>query len=1186
MLFVWMIPGTVRAQSTPVVTIDSDLVLSVNGKKVFGMTVSPGPPVNAKSYTGGDALDELRSGGILFYRAPFTSVWKQNGTNLNATMVSTNQTILSWCGQHSVFALLNLNDVSYFTSTDTNTPALLQSVVNTFKGNPGLGMWKNKDEAWWGHTSAADLQRGYDLIHLLDTNHPVEQTHAPRGTVSDLQPYNVTADILMVDNYPIVGAGSASNPPITNTAVSQFGDWTKELSQVANGEREFWMVEQIAFSGTTPPNPLVFPTYTQERFMTYEAIVNGARGLMFFGGNIASTLTNANDAALGWNWTFWTNILKPLTLQLTDGSPLFDALLVPESALPLTLSGASYPDIEFCVREAGTNLFVLATKREGATVNATFNGLPAWATNATVLFESNRIVSATNGAITDSFVQWDAHAYRFSYRGSVPAFTFQPHSRTNLAGTTAIFSASAVSPTALTYQWRKNGAPLSTGGNVSGATSPNLTLSNVSLSDAASYDVVVTGSISLTSSPPAMLTIVTDSPPTILTQPISKTNFMGTEVSFTVTATNVGGGSFQWRRNGVNLADSAAIFGATSSALTISPIAVTDAGSYSVVINNSVGGVTSSDAVLTVVVPPSTTNWIAMWTATPGISPWVTSNGGPNTPNERTIAYNALSNQLYVVQRNSAGSSQVSIYVLNAATGGFLYKLNTNGYSFTGNIPLCGIAVADDGAIYACNNDTAGTGLPTWKIYRWANSNPATLPQLIYSGDPLGGVNARWGDALDARGSGTNTVLLGDNHQPNASNPSLNPVICLLQPTDATMNTFTNKLCALDNTNNPSFNSSVIGHSLNFDTTGTNILQKHFAQALAKNSYRPSATNGAAATFVTNYTNFPSTVGPVDLMAQSNLLAALNFSGIGGSSPDMLELYSVTNLNTPMLLCSAPFPVNANTNVNRIGQVIISSNYVFALDANNGLLAFRLRGPIAPGLLLQPQNQTVVSNDSASFFAVAQGTDPLTYQWKQNGTNIPGASTNTLALTATQPGDAGTYTVIISNAFGSVTSADAILAVNIPPGIFSQPTNQSVISGHAFGFSVNAGGTVPLAYQWFHNDVPIADATASSYGWPNAQLSDVGNYFVVVTNVVGLVTSWEVELIVNVPPQIDHILTQPGGFTLQFNGTAGLSYDLQSSTNLIDWMVATNLTADTNGQFGFSTTFATNTPFQFFRLSR
>jgi hypothetical protein len=185
----------------------------------------------------------------------------------------------------------------------------------------------------------------------------------------------------------------------------------------------------------------------------------------------------------------------------------------------------------------------------------------------------------------------------------------------------------------------------------------------------------------------------------------------------------------------------------------------------------------------------------------------------------------------------------VTIYVLNAVTGGFQYKLNTNGYNYTGNIPLCGIAVADDGAIYACNNDTVGTGFPAFKIYRWANSDPNTPPQLIYSGDPLGGVNARWGDALDARGSGLNTVLIADNRQPAAANPLLIPAVFVLQPGDAFFTNFTGKYYALDTNNNPALTGSSIGHSLRFDAVGTNFWQKHYGQALAapRNSSTPTA---------------------------------------------------------------------------------------------------------------------------------------------------------------------------------------------------------------------------------------------------------------------------------------------------------------------------------------------------------
>ena len=1108
------------------------------------MAVSPGPAVGAMAATGVDALDELRSGGIQFYRIPVTPTWKATSNTLNSAMIATNQAALDWCAAHGMYSLLNLNDLSSFTSSDTNTPALLRSVVSMWQNHPGLGMWKNKDEAWWGGTSEADLQRGYDVIRTQDTNHLVEQTHAPRGQVSDLQPYNNAASVLMVDNYPVVvPAGSAGNPPITNTQVSQFGDWTAELSQVANGSRTFWMVEQIAFSGTTPPSHvLVFPTFQQERFMAYQAIVNGARGLMFFGGNVSSTLTNATDAALGWNWSFWTNTLKPLTLQLTTNTPLSDALVVPESPAFITMSGANYPDVEFCVRESGTNLYILATKREGATVNATFSGLPNWVTSGAVLFESNRTMTVSGGQFTDTFAQWDVHAYKFTSTGTTPVFDLIPSSRTNVTNSASVFTASALGPGTLSYHWRKNGTPLTDGANIAGSLTAKLTVSSIALPDAASYDIVVTGTGSITSAPPAVLTVVTDLPPVIVTQPKSQTNYLGNLATFSVTISNASSVTYQWRHNGTNISNDVHVFGSTSSSLTISPLNISDVGSYSVFAINAAGSATSANAALGVIVPPSTANWITMWSCTPGVNAWSTSNGGPNTPNERTIGYSALSNQLFIVQRSG---SNPTIYVLNATNGSFLYTLSTNGSNFTGysgNIPLCGIAVADDGAVYACNNDTAGTSLPTLKIYRWPNSGAATRPLLIYSGDPLGGVNARWGDTLDVRGSGMNTVLITDNHQPNNSNPSLNPDIFVLTPSEVTLSNWTGKLFAEDNNNNPSFNSSTIGHSLQFDSTGTNFWQKHYGQPLAKNSYSPGGTNGSSAKWVTNYTAWPTNEGPVAYVAQSNLVAGINFSGTAGTVPDTLEIYNVTNFNSPTLLCSANFPVTEVANVNRIGQTVITTNYVFALDANNGLLAFRLTGPAAPSFLSQPQSQTISTNTVVALSAVAQGTDSLAYQWKLNGAPISGATTNTFNIASAQTTDAGTYSLVVTNQYGSAT-ANAIVVVTAQLNITTQPADQTATIGGPFAFSVSATGAPTPTFQWYQNNVAISGATTSTYSKANAQVSDSGTYYVVITNIADEITSFEVTLAI-----VPQITTQPHSQTILQETTAAFGVAAQGTS--------------------------------------
>lgn len=242
----------------------------LNGKKVFPIGMSPGPPNNSTTPWGQDALQELRNAGALLFRINQTSNW-------GPALITYQQGALDWAAQHDMYLWLNLRELSQFPAGDTNTAASLKSLVDTFRNHPALGVWKNYDEAWWGGVSVGNLSNGYYFIKQEDTNHPVVQTHAPRGTVADLQPYNVAADILALDIYP-VAVPPPSNPPITNTSLSQLGDWTKVLGQVANGQKEYWMIEQIAFSGTTPPNKtLIFPTFQQSRYMAYEAIINGDR---------------------------------------------------------------------------------------------------------------------------------------------------------------------------------------------------------------------------------------------------------------------------------------------------------------------------------------------------------------------------------------------------------------------------------------------------------------------------------------------------------------------------------------------------------------------------------------------------------------------------------------------------------------------------------------------------------------------------------------------------------------------------------------------------------------------------------------------------------------------------------------------------------------------------------------------
>ena len=183
---------------------------------------------------------------------------------------------------------------------------------------------------------------------------------------------------------------------------------------------------------------------------------------------------------------------------------------------------------------------------------------------------------------------------------SPPVITNQPVSITVAAGTTATFSVMATGTTPLFYQWLKNGTGMSNGGNISGATTATLMLSGVSSNNAASYSVIVTNVYGSTTSSVATLTIAYAS---ITNQPVSQSCLQGSTVSFSVTA-GPPPLTYQWYVYGQPLANGAGIGGANTATLTLTNVTTANNGSYTVVINNSYGYISSSPATLTVFTVP------------------------------------------------------------------------------------------------------------------------------------------------------------------------------------------------------------------------------------------------------------------------------------------------------------------------------------------------------------------------------------------------------------------------------------------------------------------------------------------------------------------------------------------------------------------------------------------------------
>ena len=211
---------------------------------------------------------------------------------------------------------------------------------------------------------------------------------------------------------------------------------------------------------------------------------------------------------------------------------------------------------------------------------------------------------------------------------------------------------------------------------------------------------------------------------------------------------------------------------------------------------------------------------------------------------------------------------------------------------------------------------------------------------------------------------------------------------------------------------------------------------------------------------------------------------------------------------------------------------------------------------VPPSITSQPQSRTNVVNTSASFSVTASGTAPLSYQWRRYETNLIGAPGSTLNLASVQLTNAGDYTVVVTNAAGSVTSQVATLTVLAPPSIALQPQSRTNLVGTVATFSVVATGTRPFSYQWRRGSTNLAGATTSIIQIGNVQAADAGNYAVVVTNIIGSVTSQVATLTVVGKPGIDPkaLALTNGIFSLRITNTLpGSPVIIEASSNLVQW---------------------------------
>jgi len=622
-------------------------------------------------------------------------------------------------------------------------------------------------------------------------------------------------------------------------------------------------------------------------------------------------------------------------------------------------------------------------------------------------------------------------AARLVVNEAAPAFTTQPANRAVSVGNVASFSVvvagAPVSYGYFTYQWQRLAAGagtwtnLSDGGGVTGATTAGLAFSGTTLAmDGDQVRCVVTNTAGTVTSNAATLTI--NQVPVVTTQPVNVTAAVGSTVSFTVVASGTAPLTYQWS------AYSTPVPGGTGPTLTLTNIQVSDAASYSVYITNAAGATRSNAASLTV---------------TGGTAPTITAQ-----PQGATVV---------------AGAA-VSFSVTASGSAPLTYQWSKGGVPIAGatsaTYSLAAAQLSDAGSYSVSVANTLGTRISSSALLVVNAAPPAVVTP------PQGA-----------------TVFVGGSVSLNVSASGTAPLTYQWQR-----------------------NSSPVSGA----TAATYAIAS--AQASDAGSYTVVVTNSAGSVTSAAAVVTVNPV-PVSFSAQPQSLSVLTGSAAS---------FAVTVAGTPPFSyqwakdggviagATAATYALASVQMTDAGSYAVTVTNAAGSATSAAAVLTVTAAVVAPSITTPPQGATVTAGASVTFTVGVTGTSPFTYQWLKNSAPIAGATAASYAIASSMVADAGSYAVTVTNSAGSATSAGAVLAVNpasVAPTITSQPQGTTVAAGATVTLTVGVGGTAPFAYQWSRDGVAIGGATAASLVLGPVTAADAGVYQVTVTNAVGTATS-------------------------------------------------------------------------------
>lgn len=672
--------------------------------------------------------------------------------------------------------------------------------------------------------------------------------------------------------------------------------------------------------------------------------------------------------------------------------------------------------------------------------------------------------------------------------------TQQPTAQTSCTGGVVTFTAIATG-TNLSYQWRRNGQPITDNNSASTNT---YTILGVNPSQAGTYDCLVTGTCSPVGVATNTALLTVNSPVAVQTQPQSSTVCSGSPVTFSVVATGTLP-TYQWRFNGVSIGG----IQATLPSYTITNVLANNAGNYDVVVSNTCNNVTSLVANLTVQQPASIILQPQAQRACVGdnIVLIIGVNG------------TALGYQWFKDGNAILGANNSSLIITNATstTSGF-YRCVVQGSTACGTAQL------------TSNNVTIQIGTPT-SVTRQPSDKSVSLGSSVSieveaEGSGIGASNqlsyawfrgtTRLVDGGRISGSNTSVLTIRSIISGDLSNDYF--VIVTGACGTAQSNRFSLRVPSLTITSQPTEQRVCTGNVI---TLGVS------AQTDAQNAQL-------------TYQWFKGTTALVDggriSGSQSNLLRISN--AIGSDSDSYSVQVSVqpggvrqTSTAVNVLVNNAPSVVTQPSNT----EVCVGENATFTVGASGGGLSYQWQrdgAPIngatnttltvssarlidaaqysvfirnncgevttsnailtvnsIPTISVQPVGIRIGRGGQFTLSVTATGSGTVTYQWRKGATNIAGATNTTYTMTNLQPSDSSEYSCVVSNGCGSVTSASALVSVSSITGI---------TDAEQYGYSISSPTPNPMGEQG------VIRYTAAKSGLIRLTLSDVSGRTVAV----------------------------------------------------------------------------------------